>query len=70
VEKMRKYELVKTGANFWELYFYVNEFECWEFIKGYDDKTTISSIYDFIKENNKKNNDIIQVRFLCDNFKN
>lgn len=65
---MKKYELMKTGVNFWELYFYNNEFNCWEFIKGFDNKTKVNDIYNLIKNNNKNNNDIIQVKFLNNNI--
>ena len=66
-EIMKKYELMKTDIHFWELYYYDSEFSQWVFIKGFDDKTTVSSIYNFIKGNNK-NNDIIQVKILNNNL--
>lgn len=65
---MKKYEIMKTSTNFWELYYLDKEFNCWEFIKGFDNKTPIKEIYDLIKDNNKKSNDIIQVKFLNNNI--
>ena len=58
---------MKTDIHFWELYYYDSEFSLWVFINGFDDKTTLSSIYNFIKGNNK-NNDIIQVKILDNNL--
>lgn len=60
---MKKYELLQTGRTFWELYFLDREFDQYVFIKGFDHKTPIKDIYDYIKNNNKNNNCNILVKF-------
>ena len=57
---MKRYELVRMGTGFWQLFFWDDEFKIWEHIMDVDaENTTIKSIYDLVKGNNKSGFQIV-----------